>query len=155
MKISLNDQIKYPKFTQYIKLQFPKLINNATVVKNARKYGNLDFIELKNALTWGKSPEIVITDLHSGQCGVPQAYGCFRYAKPKKIEIHIGVIRDFENNLSNTIDKNKSGNPVYVAGATILHELCHWGNHNNIPPVPELIEMGAAFEKGTYGKVIY
>ena len=86
MKISLNDQIKYPKFTQYIKLQFPKLINNATVVKNA--------------LTWGKSPKIVITDLHSGQCGVPQAYGCFRYAKPKKIEIHIGVIRDFENSLS-------------------------------------------------------
>jgi hypothetical protein len=49
----------------------------------------------------------------------------------------------------------KVGNAVYVAGATILHELCHWGNHNNVPPVPEVIEMGAEFEKYTYGKVIY
>ena len=62
---------------------------------------------------------------------------------------------DFEKNSANTIDKNKAGKAVYVAGATILHELCHWGNHNNIPPVPEVIEMGVEFEKATYGKVIY
>lgn len=155
MKISLADQIKYPKFTQYIKLQLPKLINYTAVVKNAAKYGNLNFTEFKDAITWGKPPEIVITDLHSGQCGVPKAYGCFRHSTPGKIEIHIGVIKDFEKNSSNTIDKNKAGNAVYVAGATILHELCHWGNHNNVPPVPEVIEMGAEFEKNTYGKVIY
>jgi hypothetical protein len=47
------------------------------------------------------------------------------------------------------------GPPVYVAGATLLHELCHWGNFNNVPPVPELREMGEAFELATYGKVIY
>ncbi len=37
----------------------------------------------------------------------------------------------------------------------ILGELCHWGNYNNIPRIPELIEMGAEFEKYTYGKIIY
>ncbi|WP_075187228.1 hypothetical protein [Teredinibacter haidensis] len=155
MKISLIDQTKYPKFTQYIRFQFPKLIKNSVVVKNAAKYGNLSFVEFKNTITWGTSPEIVITDLHSGQCGVPKAYGCFRHSNPGNIEIHIGVIKDFEKNSANTIDKNKAGNAVYVAGATILHELCHWGNHNNIPPIPEVIEMGAEFEKSTYGKVIY
>ena len=155
MKISIPDQVKYPKFTQYIKFQFPKLITNKVVVKNAAKYGNLSLTEFKDAISWGKLPEIVITDLHSGQCGVPKAYGCFRHSNPDKIEIHIGVVSDFEINSSNTIDKNKAGNAVYVAGATILHELCHWGNHNNVPPVPEVIEMGAEFEKYTYGKVIY
>jgi len=155
MKISLSNQTKYPKFTQYIKLQFPKLIKNSTVVKNAAKYGNLNFIEFKDAISWGGVPEIVITGLHSGQCGVPKAYGCFRHSTPGKIEIHIGVIKNFEKNSSNNINKNKSGNSVYVAGATILHELCHWGNHNNVPPIPELVEMGAEFEKSTYGKVIY
>ena len=155
MKISLSDQTKYPKFTQYIKHQFAKLIKNAVIVKNTAKYGNLNLAEFRHAVTWGNSPEIVITDLHSGQCGVPKAYGCFRHAAPWKIEIHIDVIKDFEKNSSNTIDKNKAGNAVYVAGATILHELCHWGNHNNIPPIPEVIEMGAEFEKNTYGKVIY
>lgn len=155
MKISISDQVKYPKFTQYIKFQFPKLATNAVVVKNAAKYGNLNITEFKDAISWGKSPEIVITDLHTGQCGVPKAYGCFRHSSPGKIEIHIGVVTDFEINSSNTIDKNKAGNAVYVAGATILHELCHWGNHNNVPPIPEVIEMGAEFEKHTYGKVIY
>lgn len=155
VKINHIDQAKYPKFTKYIKTEFPKLIKHPVIVKNITKYGNLDFVEFKGAITWGNSPEIVITDLHAGQCGVPKAYGCFRHSTPGKIEIHIGVVQDFEKNLASTIDKNKIGNPVYVAGATLLHELCHWGNHNNVPPIPEVIEMGAEFEKQTYGKVIY
>ncbi len=47
------------------------------------------------------------------------------------------------------------GKSVYVVGATLLHELCHWGNFNHKPPIPELVEMGAAFELHTYGKVIF
>ena len=155
MKLNLVDQGLYPKFTNYIRFQFPKLANNALIAKNVKQYGHLDLAEFKNALAWGSLPEIVITDLHHGQCGVPRAYGCFRHAAPGKIEIHIDVVNDFENKLANTIDNNAKGSPVYVAGATLLHELCHWGNHNNVPPIPELIEMGAAFEQATYGKVIY
>jgi len=98
---------------------------------------------------------IVVTDLHRGQCGVPKAYGCFRHAKPANIEIHAGTVTDFEKSNKHHRDKNKSGNFVYVLGATLLHELCHWGNFNNTPRIPELIEMGAEFEKYTYGKIIY
>lgn len=86
---------------------------------------------------------------------MPKAYGCFRYEKPSTIEIHIGVVKEFEKQATSTLDKNKAGKAVYVAGATLLHELCHWGNYNNVPRIPEVKEMGAEFEKSTYGKVIY
>ncbi len=74
---------------------------------------------------------------------MPKAYGCFRHAKPVNIEIHKGVVDDFEKSSACHTDKNKSGKAVYVAGATLLHELCHWGNYNNVPKIPELIEITA------------
>lgn len=156
MQLSISDQTKYPHFTQYVKFAVPKLKTITKIVTNVALYGGLTQTEFNSATTWGNSPMIVITDLHNGQCGVPKAYGCFRPAKPTNIEIHIGTVTDFENSRINHTDKNKSGNLlVYVVGATLLHELCHWGNYNNIPRIPELSEMGAEFEKNTYGKIIY
>lgn len=155
MRIVAADQVKYPHFFWYVKTQFPKLAYVPLVVKNAKLYGHLSHDELKKALAWGTKPTIVITDLHSGQCGVPKAYGCFRHAKPGNVEIHEGVVKEFENASSNRTDKSVKGKHVYVAGATLLHELCHWGNYNNVPRVPELKEMGEAFEKATYGKILY
>ncbi|VAW74048.1 hypothetical protein MNBD_GAMMA15-1740 [hydrothermal vent metagenome] len=155
MKLSVTDQKKYPLFTHYVKKDFPKLSRVPKIIKNISKYGNLTLTAFKAALIWGASPMIRITNLHSGQCGVPKAYGCFRHSKPHAIEIHIQVIADFEKSHSTSTDKNKKGRAVYVAGATLLHEICHWGNYNNVPKVPELKEMGAAFELSTYGKIIY
>jgi hypothetical protein len=147
--------VTYPQFSYYVRYNIPKLVSVPKIVANVAKYGNLTLSEFKQAVTWGKGPNIIITDLHHGQCGVPKAYGCFRHTKPKNIEIHLDVIKDFEKATKNHKDKNTTGQYVYVVGATLLHELCHWGNHNNVPKIPELIEMGAEFEKYTYGKVIY
>jgi len=155
VRISKADQSKYPQLTQYVRNAFPKLIFVPKIVQNMAKYGALTFAEFKNAVTWNIPPTIIITDLHNGQCGVPKTYGCFRQVRPTQIEIHIGTINDFERSNSGHRDKNKSGKSVYVVGATLLHELCHWGNHNNLPKIPELIEMGAQFERDTYGKIIY
>jgi hypothetical protein len=147
------DQAVYPNFAEYVREFVPKLISVPQVVKNLERYGNLTYLEAGDALTWGMGPRIVIKDLHHGQCGVPQAYGCFRSGTPDSIEIHRGTVEDYE--LTQKTDVNRRGKPVYVVGATLIHELCHWGNHNNAPTVPELHEMGEAFEKATYGKIIY
>lgn len=155
MKISKTDQAKYPRFTQYVKYAFPKLISVPAIVANAAKYGHLTRVEFHNAITWGSGPTVIITDLYHGQCGVPKAYGCFRHAKPTTIEIHKGTVSDFEKLSAGYTDNNTAGKSVYVVGATLLHELCHWGNYNNVPRIPELIEMGAEFEKQTYGKILY
>ena len=155
MKLSTRDEKSYPKFSSYLKSNFPKLIHVKAIVGNVAKYGNLDFVEFVSASRYGTLPEIRITDLHNGQCAVPKAYGCFRNAKPEFIEIHTQVVLDFETAQVSSSDRNLKGRAVYVAGATLLHELCHWGNFNNVPPVPELKEMGEAFELATYGKVIY
>ena len=155
MKLPIADQKKYPLFTYYLKNNFPKLTQIPVIVKNINKYGNISLAEFKTATTWGMGPNIKITDLHSGQCGVPKAYGCFRQSKPHNLEVHTKVISDFEKSHANSSDKNKKGKAVYVVGATLLHELCHWGNYNNTPRIPELKEMGEAFELATYGKVIY
>jgi len=155
MKLSRLDEKSYPQFTRYLKANFPKLIHVPAVVSSVGKYGNLNFPEFTSASRYGTLPEIKITDLYHGQCSVPKAYGCFRNARPAFIEIHAQVVLDFEAASASGIDKNANGRAVYVVGATLLHELCHWGNFNNMPPVPELKEMGEAFELATYGKVIY
>lgn len=98
---------------------------------------------------------LVVTDLNNGQCGVPQAYDCFDSTKPAQIQIDKVTVSEFEKGVSGHKDKNSKGQAVYTVGATILHELCHWGNHNNVPKVPEIKEMGALFELNTYGKSIF
>ena len=152
MKMDSIDQGVYPKFAEYVRDFVPKLISVPLVVKNLEIYGNLTYMKAKNALTWGMGPMIVITDLHHGQCGVPRAYGCFRSGTPQAIEIHRGTVNNYES--TQKTDSNIRGKPVYVVGATLIHELCHWGNHNNTPPIPEFREMGLAFETATYGKII-
>lgn len=154
MKLSKADQKTYPNFAQYVRYQFPKLRLVPKILKGLDKYGHLSKREANQALSWGTLPLIVITHLHKGQCGVPKAYGCFRHAKPTRIEIHTGDVKNFESALSGNTDKNKKGKAVYVAGVTLLHELCHWGNYNNVPRIPEKKEMGEAFELHVYGKII-
>ncbi|VAW71939.1 hypothetical protein MNBD_GAMMA10-796 [hydrothermal vent metagenome] len=155
MKISISDQKKYPNFTKYVRRQLPKLKGVPKVIRNLNNSGHLDEKEAASALTWGNLPLIRITDLYSGQCGVPKAYGCFRHKNKDRIEIHTQIVKDFENIAAGITNKNKKGKALYVVGATLLHELCHWGNYNNSPRVIETKEMGANFEKRTYGKIIY
>ena len=152
MKMLGGDQGVFPNFLDYVKREIPKLISVPLVVKNLQFYGNLTYIEARDALAWGMGPTIVIMDLDNGQCGVPSAYGCFVLAAHEIIEIGAQTVIDYE--MTQTTDSNIQGKPVYVVGATLLHELCHWGNKNNVPPIPEFHEMGAAFETATYGKVI-
>jgi hypothetical protein len=156
MNLSSADRTKYPGFCQYVRYAMPKVIDVPLIVKNMKKYGSLTPAKLKTALSWGSHPTIIIKDLNIHTCGAAGtgAWGCFRPASPTLLEVRKDLVEDFEKNMSKGKDnKNAKGKIVYVVGATILHELCHWGN--NQAGVAEAEEMGLAFEKATYGKTIW
>lgn len=155
MKLSATDQTLYPQLARYLRIELPKLATYPKILKNVKKYGNIDKVEFTNAVTWNSGPLLVVTDLNHGQCGVPQAYGCFDGTKPTQIQIDKVTVNQFEKGVSGQKDNNAKGKAVFVVGATILHELCHWGNHNNVPRIPEVLEMGEQFELNTYGKGIF
>jgi hypothetical protein len=50
------------------------------------------------------------------------------------------------------ISTTASNKPIYVVGATILHELIHWADYRNGIAYPS--EEGLRFEKTVYGKII-
>jgi hypothetical protein len=153
MKMSDGDIHKYESFAHYVHYDMPKLVHNTVIIHNLMTKGNLTEAQAKHALLWGTEPLIVITDLSSGQCGVPSAYGCTRKANLNQIEIDEGTVKDFESApYSLGVGKNAKGANVFIVGVTLLHELCHFGNNNNHKV--EATEAGAAFETATYGKSV-
>jgi hypothetical protein len=152
MRLSDADQVKYPRVVQYLRHEFPKLASVPSIVTNAETYGHLTYDELKDAIAWGTSPGVVVTD---SPCGVPSAYGCIYSGRSGTIYVRTGIVEDFENRSPDRFDTTARGRSVFVLGVTLLHGLCHWGNLNNVPRVPEREEMGAAFEMATYGKLIW
>jgi hypothetical protein len=85
--------------------------------------------KLRHALTWGNDPLIVIRDLAAGTCGRTDALGCFDGAAPHRVELDRGAAGAFEaDKFGLGSAPNASGRNVFVVGATLLHELCHWGN---------------------------
>ena len=155
MKMSLADQKKYPKLARYVRKSMPTVMNVPVIVRNLKTYGSLSKEDAKEALTWGKGPTIIIKDLKTNKCGKANAaYGCFRSSNKDQIELAKRFADQFEVNMAKGKDnKNKAGKRVYIVGATLLHELCHWGNKK--AGVKEKTEQGLAFETATYGKTIW
>jgi len=66
------------------------------------------------------------------------------------------LANDHENG-KNINRLTKTGRKVSLIGVTILHELCHWGNYNNVPYISEAgkKDQGSRFEEMVYGQIIY
>ena len=151
---------EFPNFARYVRRQMPTVVSVPVIVRNMRRFGSLSRSELVNALTWGSGPHLRIVNLRSTAglpgfqvcvAGVAAANGCFRHAAPDAIEIDRTTISNFENDSGGAgTDLNTRGGRVFIAGTTILHELCHWGNFNH--SVAETAEAGVAFEVATYGR---
>ncbi len=153
MKMTPSDIATYPNFAAYVRYKIPELINVGSVIKNLGLFGSLTAAEARHALRWGNNPEIVITDLGSGQCGGGGgANGCFRDRVPNKIEIHIARVKHFESGSGKSTDSTSTKQTVYIIGTTLLHELCHWGNFGHGVSEAGKPEQGKEFEKATYGR---
>lgn len=153
MKMSDDDISNFPELARYVRRRIPDVLNVGVIVNNMKKFGSLSKSDLQHALVWGAGPTIVVKDLSNHQCGVASAYGCFVHARPDQIELDDDMANTFESDASGAgADPNAKGQKVYIIGATILHELCHWGNFRAGRNEPS--EQGMAFERATYGRVI-
>ena len=162
MKMTPADIRAHPAMAEYVKNQFHKLVHNPTIVRCLNQCGHLTLVQIRDALVWGALPQIRIVDMvriscRPGDAG-PGLYGCTR--NTSDIEVARRVVDAFEAHAAQTLsgDKtqnnlNHAGRPVYVLGATLLHEMCHWGN--NVNGQSEAEEMGLKFEVMAYGKTIW
>jgi hypothetical protein len=131
----LNDatQQKYPKFTDYIKIDFAKLIHNRPIVYGLKKWGKMSDSDVRRYLSWGASPAINVTDYHPSPTTPISQF-------PSEIKLHVEMVEDFEgrDKLSRSavtlkngvvippqypVFHNSLGQNVYIAGVEILHLL--------------------------------
>jgi hypothetical protein len=54
------DQLRFPKATQYIKVELPKALNVPAIARAMARVGQLRRARLSQALTWGGLPNIQI-----------------------------------------------------------------------------------------------
>lgn len=156
MFINSNFRQKYPRLVEYVKKNMQKVLTSNKIVQNMQTYGSLDKSMLHHALLWGTAPELVIIPLDNNFCEVSSALGCYDRNYRNLIFLDERIVKKYQANPDDQSIKffTASGNSLPVISATILHELCHWGNCKaDMASEPE--EMGEAFEVATYGmKVI-
>src|SRR4030042_198950 len=114
------------------------------IVNGLMKYGSLSESQIKNDLTWGQGPKIIITDIKSEFD--EDAYGLFNPAT-NMLYINKKEVEEFE--------KTGKIDPGFLAMLTIfiLHEYVHYGDNlaGNIYKGGELGEEGEDFELEVFG----
>jgi hypothetical protein len=150
MRLTADDQSSFPQLTEYLRHAFPRLTSNAVIVFNLNRFGSLSAAQARHALMWGTDPLVSIVDLSAGQCGIPSADGCTSDAT--HIEIDDDIVAEFETGGNANLRLAPNGHFVYLAGVTMLHEMCHWGNFLN--GVAEATDTGTQFETAVYGGVV-
>jgi len=140
MNITKIDQKKYPNLTQYVHYVLPKIKGIPKISNALLKNGEIQKKSLNAIMTWGSTPRLKVVTMPKYQCGefTPNS---------KSMEIRISRI---------LVDKfEKSGGSkklTLLLGASILHELAHWGDDQD--GIDIVGEEGNLFETAAYGYVI-
>ncbi|MEZ4968905.1 MAG: hypothetical protein R2814_04450 [Flavobacteriaceae bacterium] len=145
----------YPKLTEYLKNQLPKVANISKITNAIRDITGLSLEQIKYDLKWDQGPvvEIVQLDNHCGQCN-EDTVGRFDKTNPNILLLDI----DFVNRLENDITLQQEEDAfMFFLGTTILHEYVHLGDFNNgdnykYPLTPE---EGVLFEVRVYGQNVH
>lgn len=144
MIMTSTDQVAFPKFTKYVRNSLPTVVDVKPIVAAFAKYGQINRVTLKRALTWGNEPHITIRE-------IDDAIGLFNASvDPDEINIHTRIVREFED--GHGLRKNKWGKGVFLVGVTLLHEMIHWADNIDGTDFPD--EEGEQFERDVYGMVI-
>jgi hypothetical protein len=140
MNLSLADQKKYPLLTSYVKNQLPKVRFIPKIVSALEKNGEISKKHLSFVLAWGVHPTIKIVPMPRNQCGefTPNS-------QSNEIRISRSLVEQFEKSGGNS-------KQTKLLGATILHELAHWGDDQDGKDIPG--EEGNMFETAAYGMII-
>ena len=135
MKLTKTDEKLYPNLYSYLKKDVPKLIGHAKVSRALRKYGQIKKFGLLIVLNYGTGPLVRVTSL-AGACGefTPNA-------KSNELRLHKSLVERFEKSSKDRV-------LLQTVGATVLHELVHWGDDQDGVDYPG--EEGELFEKHVY-----
>ena len=139
----------YPKLTEYLKNQLPKIADNDFIVNKMVQYGDLNEVQIKSILEWGKGPTIKIEQLgsHDGF----EVYGKYSKLNPKEILVDIDLVNDLENSTSGS---EFADGHMFLIGVSILHELIHFSEYV-VDGSNNAAESGNLFEIATYGQLVY
>ncbi len=135
MKLSAADEKKYPKLHYYMKNDLPKVGKIPRISNALKKYGQIQKKDLQTSLKYGTAPVVKVTTLN-------QACGEFTpNSKSNELRLHKSLVQKFEASKGDKVLR-------MTIGATILHELVHWGDDQDGKDYPG--EEGELFEKHVY-----
>lgn len=140
MNINMVDQRKYPNLTEYVKSQLPKVKSIPKIANALIKNGEIKKKSLPLVLAWGTQPTIKVVVMPKNQCGefTPNSGS-------NEIRISKSLVDEFEKS-------GGSRKATLLLGASILHELAHWGDDQDGKDITG--EEGNMFETAAYGMVI-
>jgi hypothetical protein len=147
---------KYPKLTEYLKNQLPRIGDIDRLVGNLSYLTNMTRSEVKRQLKWGEGPIIKVAQLEDSPFNLGgDAYGLFNKNNPNELVLDIDIVNKLELSLWGTEDADVLS---FFIGVIILHEFTHYGDFNfhndyykgnsNSP------EEGYAFEQYSYGQQV-
>ncbi len=153
----------YPQLTEYLKNEVPKIANNETIINEIHELTDAPFEAIKEALQWGKGPEIIVQQL--GGEGRRERYGRYLgHVIPEEINIlriDIDLVNDLENLKNSAKFREEIGFLIAVA---ILHEYTHLGDvvfgegfwsDEFFEDRLEENEVGIIFEKAVFGETVW
>ena len=153
----------YPRLTEYLQNEIPKIANNDEVINSIHNLTNAPIETIKEALKWGKGPEIKIIQL--GGEGDSELYGSYRgHIIPSEINtlfLDVDLVNDLEN-LEN--EQEFTDAMAFLIAVTILHEYNHlgdtvfgnsfWGDLHVESGLDE-DEVGIIFETEIFGEAVW
>ena len=154
---------RYPKLTEYLKYELPKIANNQRIVDEINGITDVPKDVIKEALQWGKGPVIEIEQL--GHSGENEKYGVYRghvnSADINTLFLDVDLVNDIEN-LKNSQEFRDA--IAFLIGVTILHEYVHLGDvmfgdsfwgELHMSSGNEEDEAGIVFEKAIFGETVW
>lgn len=138
----------YPKLTEYLKNQLPKVAEIPLIVDTIKYLTGLTESQIKEDLKWGKGPIIHITQLDNfSENTSDKTVGRFEESEPDVLHLDIDYVNKLENSTASQGEKDAF---LFYLGTTILHEYVHYGDFQDGVQLP--FEEGIRFELYVYGE---
>ncbi len=155
-----NYESRYPKLTKYLKEKLPTIASNQKVIDAINDLTDAPKDIIKEALEWGKGPEIRIEQL--GGEGENEKSGVYRGHVYEDLQNVLFLDIDLVNQLEDADDPEFSNTLAFFIAVTILHEYTHlgdtvfgdnfWGDEWVESSFNEENEAGILFEEQVFGE---
>tara|TARA_R110002051_G_scaffold73135_2_gene132720 strand:- start:16990 stop:18435 length:1446 start_codon:yes stop_codon:yes gene_type:complete len=117
----------YPKLTEFLKVELPKIIDNTKVIDAINDLTDVPKETIKESLKWGKGPEVRIEQLHGD--GDNAKLGSYRGHVVPELKNVLFLDIDLVNSFENSTNTEFSDAMAFLIAVTILHEYTHLGDN--------------------------